>query len=80
MAGTEQESERKRKGQACLCCRDQQRGFRMAQALAEKLEHTGPAEKKRVTSMPQREQLASTREPPLPRRKRTKPSVRITRL
>ena len=45
----------------------------MAQALAEKLEHTGPAEKQRVASVPQRErerereQLASTPKPPLPR-------------
>ena len=31
-----------------------------------KLEHTGPAEKKRVASVPQREQLSSTQEPPLP--------------
>ena len=29
----------------CWCCRDQQRACRMAQASAEKLEHTGPAEK-----------------------------------
>ena len=29
----------------------------MAQGSAEKLEHTGPAEKKRVASVPQREQL-----------------------
>ena len=42
----------------------------MAQALAEKLEYTGPAEKERVASVPQREQLASTPEPPLPKRKR----------
>ena len=35
----------------------------MAQASAEKLEHTGPAEKERVASVPQREQLASTPEP-----------------
>ena len=47
----------------------------MAQASAEKLEHTGPAEKKRVASMPQSEQLASTPEPPLPKRKGTEPSV-----
>ena len=31
----------------------------MAQASAMKLEHTGPAEKERVVSVPQREQLAS---------------------
>ena len=36
----------------------------MAQAPAENLEHTRPAEKERVASVPQREQLASTPEPP----------------
>ena len=39
----------------------------MAQASAEILEHTGPAEKERVASVPQTEQLASTPEPPLPK-------------
>ena len=43
----------------------------MAQASAEKLEHTGPAEKERVASVPQREQMARTPEPPLPRGKET---------
>ena len=42
---------------------------RMAQASVEKLEHTGPAEKKRVVSVPQREQLAGTLEPSLPKGK-----------
>ena len=51
----------------------------MAQASAEKLEHTGPAEKERVASVPQREQLASTPEPPLPKGKGTEPSVQKTR-
>ena len=58
MARTERESDRRRreeKWQTCWCCRDQQRACRMAQVLAEILEHTGPAEKKRVASMPQRE-------------------------
>ena len=41
----------------------------MAQASAEKLEHTGPAEKERVASVPQRDQLARTPEPPLPKEK-----------
>ena len=41
----------------------------MAQASAEKLEHTGPAEKEKVASVPQREQLARTPEPSLPKRK-----------
>ena len=51
----------------------------MAQASAEKLEHTGPAKKERVASKPQREQLANRPEPPLPKRKGTEPSVQSTR-
>ena len=79
---TERQSDRRRteeKWQTCWCYRDQQRACRMAQASAEKLEHTGPAEKERVASMPQREQLASTPEPPLPKGKGTEPSVQSTR-
>ena len=49
-----------------------QRACRMTQALVEKLEHTGTAEKVRVASVLQREQLASTLEPPLPKGKETK--------
>ena len=48
----------------------------MAQVSAEKLEHTGPAEKERVASVPQNEQLASTPGPPLPNGKATEPSVK----
>ena len=51
----------------------------MAQALAEKLEHAGPAEKERVDSMPKKEQLTSAPEPPLPKGKGTEPSVQSTR-
>ena len=43
----------------------------MAQASVEKLEYTGPADKERVASVPQREQLAGTPEPLLPKGKRT---------
>ena len=53
MARTEREPDsrrRKEKWQACWCCRDQQRACRMAQASAEKLEHTRPAEKERVAT------------------------------
>ena len=50
----------------------------MVQALAEKLKHTGSAEKERVAS-PQREQLASTPEPPVSKGKQTKPFVQSTR-
>ena len=64
-------------GQDSRCCRDQQRACRMAQASAEKLEHTGPAEKEGVASVPQRKQLARTPEPPLPKGK--EPSVQSIR-
>ena len=43
-----------------------------------KIEHTGPADKERVTSVPQKEQLASTPEPPLTKGKGTEPSVQST--
>ena len=56
-----------------------QRACRMAQASAEKLEHSWPAENERVVSVPQREQLARTPEPPLPKQKGTEPSVQSTR-
>ena len=70
---------RKEKWQTCWCCRDQQRACTMAQASAENLEHTGPAEKERVASVPQRDQMARTPEPPLLRGNRTEPSVQSTR-
>ena len=81
MARTDRESDNRReeKWQASWCCRDQQRACRMAQASAEKLEHTGPAEKERVVSVPQKKQLARTPEPPLPKGKGTEPSVQSTR-
>ena len=44
----------------------------MVRASAKKLEHTGPAEKEKVASVPQREQLESTPEPPLPKEKRNR--------
>ena len=81
MARTERESDSRRKEekwQTCWSCRDQQRACRMAQASAEKLEHTGPAEKERVASVLQRQQLANTPEPPLPKGKGTEPSVQST--
>ena len=80
MVRTERESDSKRreeKWQTCWCCRDQQRACQMAQASAEKLEHTGPAEKERVALVPQTEHLASMPELPLPKEKGTKPSVQV---
>ena len=72
MARTERESDRRRreeKLQGCWCCQEQLRGCRMVQASAEKLQYTGPAKKIRVASVPQKEQLASMPEPPLPKKK-----------
>ena len=74
MARTERESDRRRREEKwliCWCCQDEQRACRMAQGSVEKLEHTGPAKKERVASVPQREQLASMPELPLPRGKGT---------
>ena len=71
--------EGKEKWQTCWCCRDQQRACRMVQASAEKLDQTGPAEKEREASIPQREQLANMPKPALPKRKGTEPSVQSTR-
>ena len=82
MAKTERKSERKRrekKWQTCWYCRDQGRACRTVQVSAEKLEHTGPAEKERVALVPQSERLSSTPEPRFPKSKETEPSVQITR-
>ena len=82
MARIERESDSRRreeKWQTCWCCQDQQRACRMAQASMEKLKPTGPAEKERVASVPSREQLARTPEPPLPKGKETEPFVQSTR-
>ena len=51
----------------------------MAQVSAEKLEHSGPAKKEKVAPVPQREQLARTPDPPLPKGKGIEPSVQSTR-
>ena len=51
----------------------------MAQASTEKLEHIGPAEKKKDGGSATERAVASTPEPPLPKRKGTKPSVQSTR-
>ena len=48
------ESQIEEKWQTCWCCQDHQRACKMAQTSAEKLEHTGPAEKERVALVPQR--------------------------
>ena len=61
---SDSEFEIKEKWQTCWCCRDQQRACRTAQASAEKLDHTGPPLKERVTSVPQRKQFARKRSRP----------------
>ena len=55
------------------------RAGRKVQASAEKIEHTGPAEKERAASVPLREQVARMSELPLPKGKETEPSVQSTR-
>ena len=45
------ESQIKEKWWICWCCQGQQRTCRMAHASAEKLEHTGPAEKESMSSV-----------------------------
>ena len=57
MARTERESDRKREVADLLVLPKPAKACRMAQALAEKLAHTGPAEKERVASVPQTEQV-----------------------
>ena len=82
MARTKRESERmtrEEKWQTCWCCRDQRKACRMAQASAEKLEHTGPTEKERVASVPHSKQLASTTKQLWPKGKGTEPSIQISR-
>ena len=80
---TERESDRRREVTDVLVLPrpgiSGKRACRMAQASAEKLGHTGPAEKKRVASVSQREQLASMPERPWPKRKGSEPSVQSTR-
>ena len=81
MARTERKSDnrRKKRNGRLVGAAETSRACRMAQASAKKLEHTGPAEKERVVSVPQREQMARTPEPPLPKGKGTEPSVQSIR-
>ena len=83
MARTERESvsrRREEKWQTCWCCRDQQRTCRMAQASAEKLEHTGPVEKEKSGLSATERAVGKYAEPPLPKGKGTEPSVESTKL
>ena len=57
--------------QTCWWCREQQKVCKIVLVSVKKLEYTGPADKERVASVPQREQMAATPEPLLPKGKRT---------
>ena len=59
MARTERKSDSRREMADLLVLSKPARACRMAQASADKLEHTGPTEKEKVASVPQRKQLAS---------------------
>ena len=66
MVRIERESDRRRKKekwQTCWCCRDSKERAEWRRLQRKKLEQTGPAEKERVASVPQREQLANARAP-----------------
>ena len=69
-------SRREEKWQTCWCCRDQKRASRMVQASAEKLEHTGSAEKEIVAT---ERAVGLTPVLLLPKEKETKPSVKSSR-
>ena len=61
MARTERESDRKRREAAGLLVLPKStKSLQNGAGFLEQLEQTGPAEKERVASVPQREQLAST--------------------
>ena len=61
MARTERESDRMRREMADLLVLPRPvRSLQNGAGFSRKTEHTGPAEKKRVASVPQREQMAST--------------------
>ena len=80
MARTEPESDRRKRNVAnLLALRRPAKSVQIAQTSTEKLEHTGPVEKERAATVPQREQLESMPGPPLPKRKGTEPSVQSTR-
>ena len=80
MARTERESDsRRREAVDLLVLPRPAKSVQNGADFSEKLEHTGPAKKERVVSVPQREQLASTPEPLLPKGKGTEPSVQSTR-
>ena len=76
MVRTERESDRRREVAGLLVL---PKPAKSLQNCPEKLEHTGPAKKERVASVLQREQLAGTPEPPLPKGKGTEPSDQSTR-
>ena len=81
MARIEQESERKRRKVVDLLVLPKPaESLQNGAGFCGKLKQTGPAKNKRVVSVPQREQLARTPEPPLPKGKGTGPSVQIIRL
>ena len=73
------EGEEKRNGRYVGAAETSKKRAEWHRLQREKLEHTGPAEKERVATMPQSEQLARTPEPPLPEGKGTEPSVQSTR-
>ena len=73
---SENQIEGEKKWQTYCCCRDQQRPCRMAQASTEKLEHAGPAEKKRIAAG---RAVGKYTRAVFAKKKGTEPSVQSTR-
>ena len=77
---TEQESERRRREMADLLVLPRPaKSLQNGTGFSEKFQSSGLSEKERVVSVPKSKQLESTPEQPLPKSKRTKPSVQIMR-
>ena len=80
MARTERESDNRRREMTDLLVLPRPaKSVQNGAGFSGKIQHTGPAEKERVASVPQREQLARTPEPLLSKGKGTEPSVQSTR-
>ena len=75
MARTERESDRRRKVADLLMLPRPAKRVQNGAGFSGKTGAYWPAEKERVASVPQTEQLASTLESPLPKGKVTEPSV-----
>ena len=76
---TERESDSRRREVADLLVLPRRaKGVQNGAGFSGKLKYAWPVKKERVASVPQKEQLASTPEPPFPKGKGKQPSVQST--